>query len=338
MPLVALFTWLMLTLPAVQERARPTLPQADRIRIAEAFRLADALGDELWPGWGRTPFAILLITAEYEFLIRHPKPPDDFTLIGEDSVLRSKIWVRKRKYDLNLLATFPISGVPTIVVGQAENTSARTSTRWVIALLHEHFHQLQYSQPEYYTEVNALGLARGDQTGSWMLNYSFPYARVDVTRGFSVLCRLIEQALSAQTQRDFAQALRAYLEAKERFRSLLDPDDYTYFSFQAWQEGIARWTEYRMAELAAAQYQPSRAFRQLGDYVPFEWEARAIKNDLEKELLSVQLNQAKRVAFYVLGAAEGLVCDRLDPTWRKRYFKEKFSLDGCFHRRSSTTQ
>jgi len=70
--------------------------------------------------------------------------------------------------------------ISTIVVGQAENTSAKTSSSWVITVLHEHFHQLQDSQPNFYSDVNALNLARGDQTGMWMLNYAFPYERTEV--------------------------------------------------------------------------------------------------------------------------------------------------------------
>ncbi len=32
----------------------------------------------------------------------------------------------------------------------------------------------------------------------------------------------------------------------------LKPDDYKYFSFQVWQEGIARYTEYKFLEAMAA--------------------------------------------------------------------------------------
>ena len=73
-----------------------------------------------------------------------------------------------RQVDVNLLASFPAVGdVPTIVIGQPENTAAKTSTRWVLTLLHEHFHQMQFTLPDYYPGVNALGLARGIEQGSW---------------------------------------------------------------------------------------------------------------------------------------------------------------------------
>src|SRR6266853_554454 len=75
----------------------PALPEIDRIRIAEAFRLADSLGNRIWPDWDKAPFAVLLVTPEHEFLIRHPKPSEDFTPVGDDAVLGHKVWTRKRK-------------------------------------------------------------------------------------------------------------------------------------------------------------------------------------------------------------------------------------------------
>lgn len=69
------------SLPA-KAPAPAALPEIDRIRIAEAFRLADALGNRVWPGWDQAPFAVLLITPEHEFLIRHPSPSGDFASIS----------------------------------------------------------------------------------------------------------------------------------------------------------------------------------------------------------------------------------------------------------------
>src|SRR4051794_38443711 len=93
-------------LSSVPLRAQsPTLAPDDRIRIAEAFRLADAVGDQIWPAWTSAPFAILLVTPEREFLIRHPRPTPDFTPLGYDSLLQSEVLVRPRQFPPNLLAT-----------------------------------------------------------------------------------------------------------------------------------------------------------------------------------------------------------------------------------------
>jgi hypothetical protein len=136
---------------------KPRVSDVDRVRLAEAFRMGAALGNRIWAGWSKAPFAVLLVTPEHEFLIRHPKPSADFKLVNYDPLLQSNVYYRPRTQPQNLLATFPIvGGIPTIVIGQAENTARKTSTPWVVTVLHEHFHQLQYSQPGYYPAVDSL--------------------------------------------------------------------------------------------------------------------------------------------------------------------------------------
>src|SRR5437879_3210200 len=133
---------------AGQAQAKPAIPEIDHIRLAETFRLGDRIADRVWRNWSKAPFAVLLVTPDYEFLIRHPKPSDDFAKLPYDLVLKSVVYYRKRTLPTSFLATFPAvrgSMISTIVVGEAENTWVKTSTPWIIRLLHEHFHQLQDS-------------------------------------------------------------------------------------------------------------------------------------------------------------------------------------------------
>lgn len=321
----------LLAVPPGTDAKAPRLPDMDRIRIAEAFRLAEVLGNRVWPDWDRAPFAILLVTPEHEFLIGHPAPSPDFAPIGEDPLLRRKVWYRKRVYPTHFEATFPaVGGVSTIVIGRAENTASKDSTRRVITLLHEHFHQLQESRPGFQARVDALGLARGDRTGMWMLNYPFPYSDPEVKDRFTRMERALAAELRLGQQADFADKLASYVEARRKFRSLLKADDDRYFAFQVWKEGIARYTECRLAELAAADYSPSEEFRALKDYRPFKEVGRAIRDSLDEELGSVQLDRAKRNVVYAFGAAEGLLLDRAHPDWRRRYLEGGFSLDRFF--------
>jgi hypothetical protein len=74
----------------------PTLGEPDRVRLAEAFRLGDALGDHLWPGWSSAPFAVLLVTPDHGFLVRHPKPAPDFTRLPDVAILGEPVWSRPR--------------------------------------------------------------------------------------------------------------------------------------------------------------------------------------------------------------------------------------------------
>ncbi len=313
---------------AAQAGTAPALAQIDRVRLREVFRLGESIGDRVWPGWSKAPFAVLLVTPDYEFLMRHPKPSADFTNLGYDKLLKQQVYYRKRVFQTHFLATFPaISGsmISTIVVGQAENTSAKTSSQWVITVLHEHFHQLQDSQPNFYSDVNALNLARGDQTGMWMLNYAFPYERAEVQEQFATMSKMLAAAIEAP-KRERAQKVREYLEARRKFQEMLAPDDYKYLSFQFWKEGIARYSEYRLAEMAAAKFHVSKEFRALKDYQPFAEVARTTRERIFRQLETQKLGEAKREVVYSFGAAEGLLLDQINPGWRRRYFVEKFDL------------
>ena len=317
--------------PIVAPAQTPQLRYEDRVRLAEAFRIGDRLGNRIWTNWNKAPFAVLLVTPDNEFLIRHAKPSADFVLSGYDALLKSDVYYRKRTQSPNFLATFPlVGGIPTIVVGQAENTAKKTSTPWVVTVLHEHFHQLQYSQPGYYDAVNALELSRGDQSGMWMLNYPFPYDWMEMHEHFSHLGWLLANAWHAKTKTEFSTRLAAYLKQRRELELTLSPDDYRYLSFQLWQEGIARHTEYRVARMAAGGYRPTKAFRSLKDYEPFADVADRISGDIHLELTTARLADSKRVMFYAIGAAEGLLLDRANPRWRQRYFAEKFYLDKYF--------
>ena len=300
---------------------KPALREIDRTRLAEAFRLSDQLGDEIWPGWSKAPLAVLLVTPEKEFLIRHPQPSNDFISIGYDTKLKSEVFYRDRKFSTNLLATFPaVGGISTIVIGQAENTASKTSTPWVVTLMHEHFHQLQDAQPNFFKDTEALNLSHGDKTGMWMLNYPFPYEKPEVSQHFAILVRLLLDAMQSTSK----TKLSDYLAARDALRKMLSPDDYKYFAFQTWKEGVARYTEYRVAKWAATRYQPTPEFRSLKDFTTFPAAADQVYDGIVNELSTLKLGDYKRVAFYPIGAGEGLLLDRSKPHWRNWYFAEKF--------------
>ena len=327
-----LFISIFCALQTATAQDTPALPEIDRTRLAEAFRLADQLGDQVWPKWSQAPFAVLLVTSEAEFLLRHPQPSADFKKLGHDSLLKCDVFYRKRTYPAHFLATFPaIPGnvTSTIVVGQAENTWVKTSTPWVITLLHEHFHQLQDSQPNFYADVSALNLSGGDQTGMWMLNYAFPYDRPEVQEQFAMMSNALHAALKALPS-ERAGKVREYREAQQKFRRTVSAGDYRYLSFQLWKEGIARYTEYQVARLAADKFRPSKEFRALKDYRSFADFATKTYEGILRQLLTQKLGESKREVVYSFGAAEGLLLDQIRPKWRRRYLAAKFDLGKLF--------
>ncbi len=328
--LAGLFTILVVTPRAGWAQGKPGLPGEDKVRIREAFRLAAATEDKIWPGWGKAPFALLLITNDYEYLLRHPHATNNFDTLGFDNELNSRVLVRKRLFPTNLLATFPaINGLPTIVVGQSSSTNVTSSTAWVLTILHEHFHQYQQSQSHYFAATEALGLSHGDATGMWMLNCPFPYDSSEVQQAYAALSRALLDAITC-TPADEPKQLKFFFSTLERFRLLLTADDFKYFSFQCWQEGVARYTETKIAELASTTFTSAAEFRSLKDFRPFGDAADSLRAGILNQLANPSLKTARRVAFYALGAGEALLLDMVHPEWKQGYLKNMFHLEKNF--------
>jgi hypothetical protein len=301
----------------------PSLRASDRARLAEVLRLSDQLSARLWPGWEHTPLRLLLVTDSAEFLLGDPAA-GDFTLHGSDSLLGRDVWIRPRQFPPSLLATFPFDGAPTIVVGTAEGTG-KHSAPWVLTLLHEHFHQWQYSQPDYYAGVARLGLAHGDSTGQWMLNYPFPYSSPAVQQSTRELAIAVRKALDSDSARR-QPALAEVVRARNALQSRLSPEEYRYLEFQLWQEGVARFLEYVSAIEAAKLPPPHPEFQRLRDYETYSRVAQRVRQDLRQALQQLDLGQQGRVAFYPLGAGIALLLDETRPDWKQEYTRHPFAL------------
>jgi hypothetical protein len=308
----------------------PQLQREDKLRIAAAFRLASAIQDQVWPGWSHAPFALMLVTPDHEFLFRHPCATNNFDTLGFDVDLDSRVLYRRRLFPTNLLATFPaINGISTIVVGQSANTGVSSSTAWVAVILHEHFHQYQQSQPDYFSSARALGLSHGDETGMWMLNFPFPYDSVEVVKAYTEAAHSLLSAIRC-TPTEQAEYTQSFLNALDRLKGLLSSDDSKYFSFQCWQEGVARYTELKVAEMAAGKEHATGDLRSLRDYRSFKEVADSIRAGIFTQLANPSLTGLKRVAFYSLGAGEAMLLDKARPGWKQNYYRHKFSLEENF--------
>jgi hypothetical protein len=304
----------------------PQMRQEDKIRIKEAIHISKTYGDQLWKGYSSVPFAMILITDSTEFLINHPNPSPDFKLAGYDDLLQSNLYYRPAQYNRAFLATFPaVNGLSCIVAGIPENTN-QNSVQWVVTLLHEHFHQYQNTYPGYFQSVENLNLSNGDQTGMWMLNYPFPYDSMPVQQCYESFVNALLKTITSSHTKEYKTNLENYFAARKKLKAVLPDADYRYFSFQVWQEGLARYTEYKFLD-ALAKYQPSKEVQALPDYVSFsELKQKMYKNETAS-LLNNKLSEAKRDCFYGVGFAEGLLLDRLQPSWPENYLTNKFDIE-----------
>jgi hypothetical protein len=318
-----LFAAALLSTTLVAQQPKP-VPAIDATRIGEFYRLAPQIDDKIWPGWSKTPAPLLLVTDSTEYLTHFENPPKEFQKAGDE------FYARPRQFSPNMQATFPAFGFPpVIVIGEPANTQSKTSTPWLFVVMHEHFHQLQWAQPGYLKAIDDLGLDRGDKTGMWMLNYPFPYEEPETAASFAHLRDGLLAALSEVDQQKFAPLAKAYLKERKQFFAQFLPGDRKYFSFQLWQEGVARYTQIKAAE-AAADYQPTEAFAALPDYTPFSAYALTVRARTLDELKHIDMSQAKREVVYSFGAAECLLLDRLNPNWKAEYFQHLLTTEPLF--------
>ena len=306
------------------EAANSALTESHRALLAAARELATTVGEEVWPGWV-AEMEVLLVTEEREVLLGGTRLPPGFELELEDSQL-GPLASRPRVFPPSLLATMPIFGPPpTIVVGGPETTD-RSSGEWLQVLLHEHFHQWQMRDPEYYSATAALDLADGDTTGRWMLEFAFPYDDPSLGREFAglsaELARLLRQPVEASLGSEAAELWSRF----GHLESTLELRDRRYMNLQLWQEGVARYVELRVAEVAAAGWRPPPAVSALPDFEDLGELALAGRSRLLEDLETVDLAARRRVSFYALGAGIALLLDRTQPDWKSRYETRRFAL------------
>jgi hypothetical protein len=215
------------------------------------------------------------------------------------------------------------------VVGAPETTASRASTRWLFTLMHEHFHQMQDGQPDFYKKVEALGVSHGDNAGMWMLNFPFPYEKPEAATGFATLRDSLLTALAEKDQTKFQDLTQKYVTQRKTYFANFSAEERKYFEFELWKEGVARYTQVKCAE-GAANYQPSPEFAALPDYESFAVNAANARAATLSELKQIKLAESKRTVVYSFGAAEGFLLDRMHAGWQKEYFQHPFLLSVYF--------
>ncbi|WP_333591926.1 hypothetical protein [Brevundimonas sp.] len=285
--------------------AAPTLDPALPTAVAAARAVVSGPARDLWQDWDGAPFGVLIVQPQVETLFCHLGPAATFTPGPADPATGCATAWRARTFAVGLRAAFPaVDGRPTVVIGLPETTDL-TLPEWQATILHEHFHQWQTSRPGYYERVEALGLRGDDQTGTWMLDYPFPYARKDVAAAFAQASLALAVAVEARGGPAFAGAFEVYMQARKRLAAAVDERDWRYFEFQLWQEGVARWSE-----IEAAALSPDPAVRRA---------AAARRASTLQQLKSPDLAGRGRVAVYPYGAGEAMLLEACDPVWRRLY-------------------
>lgn len=313
-----------------QKPLSPQVTHEEAVLIAESYNLWKTLGDKLWPGWTRTPAPMLYITQDYEYAIDFPESTAGFQPIESGVWPGKRVQTRKRVLEPNLSASFDIEGINAVVIGRPSAIGKRDA-EWALTAIHEMFHVWQMSK-DASRKIAALKIGP-DRDASWQLNFPFPYTDADVLRLIHLQSYLVYLAATSEDKDDAKYSAGTAREGIEVYRRFLKSQDateklYSYSKFQEWVEGIAFYTEYKMAELAAsASYQPTEAFRKLYGAAAYRqlWD-KTYKNRLFL-VKHAGRTARSRTVFYHLGMGKGLLLDRLMPDWKAGYFDLDTWLD-----------
>jgi len=274
--------------------------------VARTRAFATSSGETLWPGYGSAPFGFLLLDGDKEVLLCQPGEPKGFEAEGVDDATGCPRWTRARtKMPDVLLAAMPLLGPPaTIVMGTPESTG-RSAAAWQRTILHEHFHQWQWSLPDHYARVDKLDLKGGDETGMWMLNFPFPYERPAVVEAYARASDTLADALDKRGKAGFLPAFDRYLAARKQLAGTVSPRDWRYLDLQLWQEGTARWTEIQLGKIYPDQ--------------KVQESARELEKNTLAALRKPDMKGQKRELAYAFGAGEAMLMSACGPAWREAY-------------------
>jgi len=308
---------MMLTLlSAVALGATPQLPsEPERRMIADAQAIVRNEGDLLWSGLSQAPLPTLLIGPERETLFCGV-PALGFSAIGFDPITKCTMQVRARQLPADLAAATDLGSVSVIHMGLPDALEA-TEADWVVTFLHEAFHQYQSTLPGYFSAVDVVRARLGKAGENWVLEYPFPYADPKVKAEFAAMTLSAGQFLSAENDAQADAAIRSYVEARNRARDAMSHDDWLYYEFQVGQEGVARWTELRFAATAGNARADIAAI------------GKERTGGLAVSLGAIDsqgLNMWKRSSFYVLGAIEASMLERVRPRWQQEYAANPFAM------------
>jgi hypothetical protein len=309
--------------------SRPQLPPQGKTLIIEAYHLWTEFAETIWPGASSVKAPFVYIDGNYEYAIGFPGALEGFKDIG-DSLLDRPVQVRERTFAPDLSASFPLEGIPAVLMGSPEKLG-KSFGNWVITAGHEMFHVFQAAKGSY-EKVTALEIGpKGD--GSWQLTFPFPYRDADAMRLIHLQGYLVWLAAQSSNQDDAKYIIGTAVDATSVYRSYLagltsDERAYRYSQFQEWNEGVAAYFEYRLAEKAAGDtYRPSVGYSSL----PMAQRYTDVWRESyeSRPFLTKHAGRAakSRDAFYHLGAGKALALDKVDAGWKMKYFGAGVWLD-----------
>jgi hypothetical protein len=329
---VALISILALSLCSThaQTSVQAMLSDRDVAVLEEAYHVWRTLGDDVWPEWTAIDMPVLYVAGDHEYGIGFPKTLSEAVLLEGVEIAGYDVQVRPRVYSPTLTASFFVEGVPCVIIGTPWAIEISPNF-WVMKACHEMFHVLS-TQRGSVDKIASLGIAdRND--ASWQLTFPYPYDDEDVMALMHLQGYPLYLAFSApEGDESIGYNAGTSIEALGVLRSVLkqntgDELAARYAIFQEHEEGAGRYTEYRLSQFAAADYEPSEAFATLEDATAYStlWDQTYASAPFVIKHAGRAVKS--RTLFYYMGLGKLLLLDRIAPDWKTSYFEPDVWID-----------
>ncbi len=302
------------------------LSAADVLRLSEARRLLTAYGHSIWPGWDTVP-PLLIHAGEHDYLIGHPHPPSNFTRlpdvqIGGQSVYRAAGGLVPIPAATAWLVgdTWSVA-VPTLTEFQqaidaqlGPGTVTLDDAGYVRTLLHEAFHAYQMAQIGGPDKVPTFGATLDEAEALKRLSTQPGVDRQQQAEGQALL-----EALNAASDDGAQQAIMRFWQLRQQRRVALPGIAGTERTLE-WMEGLARYAELRLMQLASADITSSNPIK----YPSSDQVRQAFTSQLANP---ASITTGLRDRYAVFGAAQAWLLDRLQPNWKTHALNSGLALE-----------
>lgn len=333
----------------------------DIARVQEVLHLHEALGDDIWPGWGEVDIPIIVYNEAYAFLFNYAGTPPTGWAAGPTQAVQGSAWelvedgmVAERPYYRQKLANDASPQAFALLIGEDWGAALATKEWMKIDLTQNIKQELPpFLQPFFpYTLfvsqlINSsdhyVALFAHETFHAWQaeqqpaqfaaaedatrLQDQYPWYDDAFITAWQSELDLLTSALEATSQDEQKAYAQQFLQQRQTRREManLSPELIAYEQQREWLEGTAKYVELASWE-AASQAEDFDSFltadADFNQYNSFEQQWQR------------ELAQMGRMAddegdgrFYYTGWAQATLLDRLLPNWKTRYMTEPISLE-----------
>ena len=339
------------------------LSDFDKIRLEETLHLRQAVGNDVWPGWGDADIPAIQYNEEYAFLVGYSEPPNGWVRVPSnqelggpwevvpDDAFSGQVYYRQLLPDPDVTPQ-----AFTVLVGGRWVSSIATYDWMKISLIQTIRQDLPaFMRPIFPAQLFVDQLLGGsDKYISLSAHEAFhAYQGMSVPEKLTtaeIAGRQLEdqypwddESLKADWQEELdilAEALRStdqaltvnlvrqflLLRITRRESASLSPELIAYENQREWLEGLARYAELEIWRRASDKtYTPMLDTSSLPDFDGYTGFYTRWSQEISQ--LTMMADDKGDGRFYYTGMAQAFLLDRLMLSWKLQAFEENIWLN-----------